>query len=269
MARRRLEAQPRFTLDDFKRIQYDNTSLPALRLAQLLKAVAIDDPALQPYAKLLLDWNGVLATDSAAGPLVETWLKELRAEFYRDRVSKEMHKFVAGGEWIEVLLAALESPDESWFGADYQKVRDRLLVATLATSVKKVSEQFTPDIKNWAWGKLHVTPFKHPLSTLGKVYAAAFDRGPVPYGGDSYTLNAARYNDRFEHTHGASYRQVFDLADWDAGQVTSTPGQSGQLGSPHYDDLLPLWARGEFFPLAFSRAKVEAVTTNRLWLMPK
>ena len=34
---------------------------------------------------------------------------------------------------------------------------------------------------------------------------------------------------------------LFDLADWDRGLATSAPGQSGQPGSPHYDDLLPLW----------------------------
>jgi penicillin amidase len=68
--------------------------------------------------------------------------------------------------------------------------------------------------------------------------------------------------------HGASYRQVFDLADWDRGLATSTPGQSGQLGSPHYGDLLPLWAEGKYFPLAYSREKVEEVAEHQLRLRP-
>ena len=68
---------------------------------------------------------------------------------------------------------------------------------------------------------------------------------------------------------GASYRQIFDLADWDRGLATSTPGQSGQPGSPHYGDLLPLWAEGQYFPLAFSRSRVEQVTQHRLLLRPK
>jgi len=33
-------------------------------------------------------------------------------------------------------------------------------------------------------------------------------------------------------------------------------------------DLAPLWAKGEYFPLAFSRGKVEEVTANRLVLKP-
>jgi penicillin amidase len=86
--------------------------------------------------------------------------------------------------------------------------------------------------------------------------------------GDVSTPNNTRYNDKFEQVHGATYRQVLDLADWDRGKATSAPGQSGQPGSPHYGDLLPLWAEGQYFPLAFSRQQVEQVTEQRLYLLP-
>jgi penicillin amidase len=93
--------------------------------------------------------------------------------------------------------------------------------------------------------------------------------GPVPRPGDAHTPHAATHDAKFAQTSGASYRHVLDLADWDRGLATSTPGQSGQPGSPHYADLLPLWQRGEYFPLAFSRAKVEEVTVHRLKLTPR
>jgi acyl-homoserine lactone acylase PvdQ len=55
---------------------------------------------------------------------------------------------------------------------------------------------------------------------------------------------------------------------FDSGRSLRAPDQSGQPGSPHYDDLLPLWQKGEYFPLAFSRAKIEHVTRHRLKLQP-
>ena len=61
---------------------------------------------------------------------------------------------------------------------------------------------------------------------------------------------------------------LIDLADWDKALATSAPGQSGQPGSPHFADLAPLWANGEYFPLAYSRKMVESVTKNRLVLTP-
>ena len=49
----------------------------------------------------------------------------------------------------------------------------------------------------------------------------------------------------------------------------NVPGQSGQPGSEYYDDLLPLWGNDKYFPLVFSRARVETETKHLLKLMPR
>ena len=104
------------------------------------------------------------------------------------------------------------------------------------------------------WGALHTVTFRHPLGSRSEAHAKAFTPAPLERGGDGNTPNNARYDAEFKQLHGATYRHVLDLADWDRGMATSAPGQSGQPGSPHYADLLPLWGKGEYFPLAFSRA---------------
>ena len=38
--------------------------------------------------------------------------------------------------------------------------------------------------------------------------------------------------------------------------------------NPHYRDLFELWVRNQYFPLAYTRAKVESVTEHRLLLNP-
>jgi acyl-homoserine lactone acylase PvdQ len=45
-------------------------------------------------------------------------------------------------------------------------------------------------------------------------------------------------------------------------------GQSGHLGSPHYDDFIGPWRRGELVPLVLSRARVEELAESRLVLAP-
>ena len=47
--------------------------------------------------------------------------------------------------------------------------------------------------------------------------------------GDGNTPNNTRYDAKFQQTHGATYRHLFDLADWDKGLATNAPGQSGQF----------------------------------------
>jgi penicillin amidase len=166
------------------------------------------------------------------------------------------------------MLEALENPDEKWFGKDPKKTRDDLLQSSFASAVQVVEKRLGKDPKQWTWGKLHTATFHHPLATHGSAYAKAFNLGPVGRPGDAFTPNNTRHNDKFEQVHGASYRHLLDLADWDSGLATSTPGQSGQPGSPHYADLLPLWAKGEYFPLAYSQKKVDQVTKHRLELAP-
>jgi len=210
----------------------------------------------------------VLSTDSRAGPLYAVWLQELLDGFYRPHVPARLLEATSSRGGVPVLLAALEKPEVAWFGDNPKEGRDRLLRTTFRAAVRKVKELLPGDEKDWAWGRLHTTTFRHPMAALGPAYAKAFDLGPVARPGDAHTPNAASHNAKFEHTSGATYRHVLDLADWDRGLATSAPGQSGQPGSPHYGDLLPLWQKGEYFPLTFSRAKVEKVMRHRLQLTP-
>jgi penicillin amidase len=69
--------------------------------------------------------------------------------------------------------------------------------------------------------------------------------------------------------HGASFREVIDLGDWDRSVVTNVPGQSAQPGSPFYGNLRPLWVAEQYAPLAFTRAAVEGLATARLTLVPR
>ena len=59
-----------------------------------------------------------------------------------------------------------------------------------------------------------------------------------------------------------------DVGDWDRAVGTNTPGQSGDPRSPHYRDLFEEWALNRYFPVAFSRERVEAVAESRLQLAP-
>jgi penicillin amidase len=264
----RLQEKTKFTLEDFRSIQHDTTTLPGRTLARLVQRVDRQDRELRPYVELLAGWDGVLSADSRAGVLYGVWLRELLDAFYRRHVPARLLDSITSRGGVPVLLAALEKPNTVWFGDNPTEERDRLLSITFRKAVDRARKLLPGDEKAWSWGRLHTTTFHHPLGALGPTYAKAFDLGPVPRGGDAHTPNAASHNAKFEHTGGATYRHVFDLADWDRGLATSAPGQSGQPGSPHYDDLLLLWQKGEYFPMAFSRAKVESVTRHRLKLIP-
>jgi penicillin amidase len=121
----------------------------------------------------------------------------------------------------------------------------------LRQALQRLTTELGDDRAAWRWGRMNDQSFRHPL-------LAAFDLPAVEKSGGAGTVYA----------NGATFREIFDLADGDAGLATTAPGQSGQPGSPYYGDQIEPWAADDYFPLAFSRAAVEEVMAHRLVLRP-
>jgi penicillin amidase len=123
--------------------------------------------------------------------------------------------------------------------------------AGLAKALDRLKETQGPDSSMWRWGRMHTRPFPHP-------FISAYDLPTVERDGGTGAVMA----------DGASYREIMDTADWDRSVVTNVPGQSGQPESEFYGNLLPLWDKGEYFPMLYSRAKVDRNMSHRLTLKP-
>jgi penicillin amidase len=262
-----LKKGSKFTVADFERLQYDEDSIIARKIVPMLRGISFEDARSSEAARMLLDWNMVLTKDSVAATVYEMWLSKLTPNIFKPTVPAEAWSMVGGRFSVSQLIAALTNPTTKIFGPDPQKGRMQVLAASLTEAVAELSKRLGPDSSKWQWGNLHQAEFKHMLSR-DEATRAVFDLRSVPSGGDSNTVKAAA-GPGFRHSHGASFRQILDVSNWDNSVATSVPGQSGQPGSPHYSDLLPLWAEGKFFPLLFSRSKVESHTKQRLRLEPK
>jgi penicillin amidase len=97
---------------------------------------------------------------------------------------------------------------------------------------------------------------------------ALLNVGPLPQSGDGYTVHATSYGSDFNQTSGASYREVFDLRNFDKSVGLNSPGQSGDPNSIHYEDLFPLWDEGQFVPFYYSFDKILSVTEDIVILKP-
>jgi len=265
----RLTSATKFSLTDFQSIQHESTSLLAQQLVHVVQSNPQAFASEQAkFVRLLTEWNGNLSRESAAAALYSVWLQELMQRFFALHLPSDLKLERGDLRTHPVLVSNLTQPQTTTFGGEPATARDRLLRESLTAAIERTQKLLGDDLRQWQWGRLHTATFRHPLATLSPAYERAFNLGPVARSGDSTTPNNTRASDDFQQIHGASYRHVLDLADWDRGVATSTPGQSGQLGSPHYGDLLPLWAEERYFPLSYSRARVDAVTEHRLKLRP-
>lgn len=256
----------KITLDDMERLQADVTSLPARELLRLL-AAATDGPG-DPSAQLLLHWNAVVDSNSAAAALYELWQLEVENEMLHRLAPENAWQALRGHIPLSVVLAHLEDPDAATFGANPAAARNQLLRDTLHAAAGRLQSLQGPDPSAWSWGRLHTVTFHHVLELLPGA-RPLFDVGPVARPGDSYTVNAAYFRgDDFRQLAGPSYREIIDVGNWDGSRVVNVPGESGQPGSSHYSDLLTLWDQTQYFPMLYSRDAVEKQAKDRLTLQP-
>ena len=219
-----------------------------------------------PAAELLLHWNGEVERESAAAALYEVWLQFVTRKTMDMAISPAARTMI--DDWSpHQVIGYLEGVDHP--GMDTLAVtRDHMLRESLQEAWKEMQRSQGPDSKKWSWGQMHHVRFRHPLDQMPGA-AALTDPPPVSRPGDEYTVNATGYYDSsFDQVSGASYREILDLSDWDHSVAVNVPGQSGQPGSPHYSDLIPLWSEGKYFPLLYSREAVEKETTDKLMLRP-
>lgn len=109
------------------------------------------------------------------------------------------------------------------------------------------------DPASWRWDRFHVAQFRHPI--FGFVPGLGDMTGfGIPTGGDNSSVNRgspSRFSSRtpYSHRHGPGYRAIYDLADLSKSRFTVAGGQSGQILSRHFDDLLEGWRDGDYFEL--------------------
>ena len=90
------------------------------------------------------------------------------------------------------------------------------------------------------WGRYKQTVIRH-LAGIG-----AFSL-PVEVGGFKEAPNAITEN------HGPSWRMIVELGPQVNAYGVYPGGQSGNPGSPFYDQMVDTWAKGEYFELFFMK----------------
>lgn len=131
---------------------------------------------------------------------------------------------------------------------------------TFASSdIYRVREALTGPVDLSPWSAAGAVTVEHPLSSAW--YGLMSGRS-LPGDGDEDTI-------RLQTTGFAQgFRAVWAVGDWDAGGISIPSGESGEPGSPHYDDRAAAWIAGTLEPLPFSPAAVQRATVTSLLLSP-
>jgi penicillin G amidase len=264
-----LSGLPKVSLEQAQELQNDILSIPARRIVALLAGLSSTDAKTQAALELLRGWDFRELAESAPTALFEVWQSRHLRKAFAEVVLPKAASEVLPSTDMRVLLDALENP-VGHFGASAAQRRNDLLLTTLKTAFLEMEELQGGDPKAWQWGKLHHNFNEHAFSGIvDESMRAKLNVGPIAKHGSEFTPNQSAYRiTDFRQTGGPSFRIVVDVGHWDNSRAMNHPGQSGDPESPHYRDLAPLWRRGEYFPLRYSRKAVEQETEHVIRLVP-
>ncbi|RIV18524.1 penicillin acylase family protein [Fibrisoma montanum] len=253
-----IQSKPRHSIDDFKALQADYLSMSARSLVPLLKNLKANDPVVEQSRQRLLNWDYQLRPESVPAAIYVAWETELRQAVYSATVPEVARPYLRSVPMKRVV---------DWL--THNEVPPGLLTKALEKAVATLTQRLGPDPSLWLYGQpnnKHIT-LTHTLSSRATPeQRAKMNLGPLPRGGYGETVNNT--GNGLNQEHGASFRIIVDTQDWDKTVGINSPGQSGDPASPHYADLFPLWAQNGYFPVYFSKKKVQSVAESTISLQP-
>jgi penicillin amidase len=217
----------------------------------------------------LTEWDGRVTVESPQAALFEVWVAHHLGSAVIDRIVPAAPKDIRDNTigTLTSIVELMERPDQR-FGAHAQRVRDEIMLGTLAAAVDEMKQRQGSDRSVWTWGKLTTVLLEHPMASLAdESQRLKMNVGPAAKSGDGDMVGVAHYRAQdFRVQIAASFRMVLDVGHWDDSLAVNAPGQSGDPSSPHYRDLFALWLEGKYFPLVYTRAAVEKVTERKIIL---
>ncbi|HKL18894.1 MAG TPA: penicillin acylase family protein [Halalkalibaculum sp.] len=240
----RLGAMNEITREDMQKLQLDNYSYHAAKVLPMMLET-LDTDTLSGTGKesvrLLAEWNYHNDSSEIAPSIFKYWWDAL----YREIWSDEYNSVEAGMSWPErdqVAYLVLNRPELSWYDnmhTDEKETLEMLINRAFYRAMNNLKEEYGTMSDNWQWGNVSDTDIGHLAQLPG------FGKEDLFTGGGAESVNAIR------GSHGPSWRMVVELGPEIKAYGLYPGGQSGNPGSPFYDNMIDDWNAGELYPLWF------------------
>ncbi|RWU08403.1 penicillin acylase family protein [Pedobacter chitinilyticus] len=243
----RLKAMEKITADSMRNLQMDSYSIMAENLVPyLLPLVNMANlNATQKEAfNLTSKWNKYFDAKSVAASVFDLWTKRLSIEIWDDEFNDKQNpmRYPSRDRTIELIQ---KDPNAKWFDnvntAKKETLSD-LVNSSFKYACDSLERKYGPIGEHWQWANVKNTNVPH----LAKI--PGFGSKKLLIGGSKSTVNA------LSESNGPSWRMVIELGKTPKGHGVYPGGQSGNPGSPFYDNMIDAWAEGKLYELFFMQS---------------
>ncbi|MCG3217944.1 MAG: penicillin acylase family protein, partial [Candidatus Heimdallarchaeota archaeon] len=206
--------------------------------------------------EIFATWDGRMDTESVGASLYEVSKYFTFKQIFETKLGKKLTENMMGIGFHPVLLSAnvffgrdtvallrLLNTNSEWL----EDSKENILKASFKLAIEWLEDNLGKGYSNWKWGSIHQASFPHAFDITPPM-DRIFNVKPIPIRGNTDTpfQTAMNADDVFNNNAWSpSYRVSFDLRDLTKTEGIICPGQSGTLGSKHYDDLVERWSNGE------------------------
>lgn len=268
---KRIDARQRLSVADMQRIQGDTVDLDATDVMTDLRQHLPRGEHGDQAAKYLKTWNGDMRADSQAAAIFHAWMRHFRQRVFGDHLrgswnNPQVMEMLRGMEEdvsLSTLQDLLRNNDSPWCDNRATKMRetcDIILADSQETALWELYKlKGDWSMVSWHWGEIQSTVYAHTPFSQSKPLDMLFERR-IGNGGSQNSINVASSSfsgaDGYLQKFGPGFRQVIALRrDRVEHYYMNSTGQSGNVMSPHYGDMVESFRDVRYFNLdsAFDR----------------
>ena len=259
-----LDTEALLTMEQMQSLQTDYLSIPARILIPLIQNLMFEDERAKAALASFTNWDYTLTINSIPAAIYVAWENELRIQSKERFLPAEIDGLI--DIQLKRVVDWLEHPAEVF---ESVAARDEFLQIAFLTALENLTERLGADMSNWQYGQVdnkHIY-INHALGSVApEKIKSALNVGPMPRGGNAYTPGSTGSN--LNQSSGATFRMIVNTGDWDAAVGTNSPGQSGDPNTEFYNNLFASWAKDQYFPVLYSRDKIEKAAVDKVVFVP-
>ncbi len=192
------------------------------------------------------DTSGKTRLGNASAAVYQVWVWQLARDTFQDELGPEVFaRYWAAGRAPQALAGLSTKPDDTWWDdvtTPPRETRDEIMRRAYAEALDYMGRHYGDLHTIWEWDIMHTAQLRHPLGNAW-LLSWGLNRA-VKLGGDA-PFDPLQSGDSYQ-----AYTPVMiPSLRIDRSGFALAGGQSGHPFSPHYADLLDVWARGQTVPL--------------------
>jgi penicillin amidase len=192
----------------------------------------------------LAGWDGHMDRDKVEPLLFTAWLRALNRAILADELGDLFQSY---WDLRPLVMRDILTRDQSWCDdrttPEVETCEDAL-AASLETALGELATAYGERMDDWSWGRAHPAVFTNQVLTQVPILRD-FASPEIPSSGGYDTVNRGATSIRsarpYANVHGSGLRMIVDLAAPGEARWMIVPGQSGNILSPHYADLVRPW----------------------------